>query len=275
MKASTMKYSGLRMLSIAFAMAFAFSILPSVAVSAERGTVMQIDPADASRVSDLFPRTGKGFTNKKETVRGNDISILVDDVLQKRVVSMYAKPRRGNTVSKSSVVHEGFSATAGTTFVLSMQVKLRAKSPGGVFLVDLECSDCWPKNSLLPNKSPGIRLYIDKSSGRLAVDRGKIGMRSNPLRSRGNAPRFPTDRWVNLVWRIEIDNSDRAVTQAFVDGKLFLEARGATLMDDRIFRKYGVQLEKFRYNYAELGITANESQRDLEMRIGKVKIELE
>ncbi len=249
--------------------------MPERGAAADRGTVMQIDPGAAAGVNELFPRTGKGFTNKKETVNGNDISILVDDEVARRVVSLYAKPRRGSTVSKSSVVHEGFDARQGSTFVLSMQVKLRAKSAGGVFLADLECSDCWPRNSLLPNKSPGIRLYIDKGTGRLAVDRGKIGMRNDPLRSRGNAPRFPTNRWVDLVWKVQIDNSNSALTQVFVDGALYLEARGATLMDDRIFRKYGVNLQKFRYNYIELGITANESARELEMRVGKVKIALE
>ncbi|MEO1140176.1 MAG: hypothetical protein AAFW87_12040 [Pseudomonadota bacterium] len=243
--------------------------------SAESGVVMQFDPANASRFEDMFPRSGKGLTNKKTTVSGNNIDIVSDPQLSRRVIALSAKRRKGNTVSKSSVVHEGFSAKEGSTLVVSMDVKLNTLSPGGIFMMDIECSDCWPKPSIHPNKSPGIRLYIDKSTGSLAIDRGKIGLRSKPLRTKGRAPRFPTDKWVTLVWRSQISSGKNALTQIYVDDVLHLEARGATLMDDRVFKKYGINLRKLEYNYVEMGVTANESARDLEMRISKVEIRLE
>lgn len=245
-----------------------------MAASAEPRIVMQFDPNAASKESDLFPRSGRGFTNKKSTVSGNALRIVTDPSAG-RAIALSAGSRRGDTVSKSSLVHEGFDAGRGTTLSVSMDLKFNGGIPRGVFLADIECSDCWPKRSLLRNQSPGIRLFIDKASGGLAVDRGKIGFRGKHLRTSKRQPRLPVGRWFTLVWTMQLDQSDTALTRVLVDNQLQFEARGATLMDRAVFQRYGVKLGKTRYNYVEMGVTANESAKPVEVLLGKVKITLE
>lgn len=258
-----------------FKLPIVIAFLCASAVTAQARTIMNFDPHVANSAAELFPKSGKGFTNRQLTVNGNAMNVVADPSIGKRVVKFSAGPRAGNTVSKSSVIHEGFSAPEGSTLVMQADFFIEGSRPNGLFLMDLECWSCWPKSSLIKNKSPGIRLYVDKSTGELAVDRGKIGMRNAPLRNRGKAPSIPTNRWFTLTWRTQVTGNDNAYTQVLVDGKPYLEARGATLMQDKVFLRHGIKLQKFEYDRFEIGITANETGKNAAMRLGEVKIWLE
>ena len=224
---------------------------------------------------DLFPSSGEAFTNQKSTLPNNTKQIVIDPVLEQRVIRFHADPRRGGTVSKESVVYQGFSAGEGQRLTVALRLKLIGPSARGVYIIDVECTDCWPKGSSVPNKSPGIRLKIDPQSGRLTIDRGKIGYRRAPLKSTHGVPAFPIGKWVDLVWQIELSGKSKVQTSVTVDDDVLLQAKGFTLPQDSVFRGYGIKLEKFRYDYVEIGLTANESSNPQSMLVSWVQVWLD
>lgn len=238
--------------------------------TADARKVMSFDPANARSVSNIFsPST---FTNRQMTLNQNTMDVVRDPAMGHNVVRFSAAPRSGGTVSKSSVLHQGFTAPEGSTLVVELDVFVEGSSAKGLFLADIECRSCWPERSLISNKSPGIRLFVH-NNGRLGLDRGKLGMRGSALLGQG--PAFPTNQWAKIRWRMQVSSSDQAYTEILVNGVPHLQTRGATLMNDRIFRRNGIRLQRFLYDYVEFGITANESGGNRALRLGDVKISLE
>jgi len=224
---------------------------------------------------DLFPASGGGFTNQKSTLSGNSKQIVTDSVLEQRVLRLTAGPRRAGTVSKESLVFQGFSAGEGRNLFVALRLKMLGPSVRGVYVIDVECTDCWPKNSTLPNKSPGIRLKIDPQTGRLTIDRGKIGYPREPLESPGGVPAFPVGKWVDMIWQIQLSGNSKVETSVIVDDVVLLQAKGFTLPQDSVFQRYGLKLEKFRYDYVEIGLTANESPNQQSMLVSRVQVWLD
>lgn len=103
-------------------------------------------------------------------------------------------------------------------------------------LVDIECD--------FAHESPGIRLmiYQDGSLGAELKALGKPKYRQPENRR----VRFPTDRWVEIVWNVLLDDQSSGRVRIWQDDQLVVDAAGATL--------------PFRtaiYNRLEVGISAH------------------
>jgi len=250
------------------------ALLLTAPVVSNAEEVMRYDLNGVSNFAGLFPKTGKGFTNAKMTYPQNKIQVVAGSGKTPTSIALSAikRPSGSSKVSKSSLVHEGFEARQGDILKISFRIKINSANADGLYFLDLECSTCWPPIAPVSNQSPGIRMYLDAQNGRLAIDRGKIGFRSAPFRSTG--PRFPVGEWVDVVYKIGLSEKDDGWVQVKTNKRLLLRARGSTLPNQVTFAKYGILLAARKYDYVEVGATANESKSDQDVRISNLRIQI-
>lgn len=180
-----------------------------------------------------------------------------------------------DVVSKALIERGGFRLYAGQSAMVDAWFLI----PGGqsldnVFLMDLECRDCWPAFSGRNNPSPGIRLTLKGDDGEVAVERAKIGHPKGTWRQPRHDPvLFPRDRWVRLTWILYLSPDDEGGTEVLIDGRPVLRARGATLPDISRFREKGVRLvEPLYYERLQIGITANGAENSVAMLVDDVTV---
>ncbi|SFR33695.1 hypothetical protein [Litoreibacter janthinus] len=243
------------------------ALMLSAPANVNAADLMNYNVASATELSQLFPKSGRGFTNIKSTYDDNKIQMAGGSVAMRAV----KRPSGSSKVSKASLVHEGFEARQGDILKISLRIKINPGNADGLYFMDLECTTCWPPIAPVSNQSPGIRMYIDRSNGRLGIDRGKIGFRSQPMRSPG--PRFPIGEWVDVVWKIGLSESSNGWVEVKTNGRLLLQAKGATLPSRSTFLKYGILLSALKYDYVEVGATANETGRDQTVQIASLRIQ--
>jgi len=250
-----------------------------LATTAQSKSLFEYDFNGVNSAQHLFPTTSEGWTNRQITKSRNALEIVPDSDLGQNVLAIHAiSSSSSSDVSKASLIREGFRVGEGDRIVVEAQMKFeKAPQIGGVYFMDLECQDCWPKDSPHANKSPGIRLAFADNKGTLAIDRGKIGYRKEPLQSgRSQFGKIPTNEWISIRWVIDLSqhqNSGRA--QVFVNDIKAMDAKGITLPNGEHFEKIGVPLTSSTYNYLEIGATANQSKRTQKIHISHVKISLD
>lgn len=223
-------------------------------------------PEEARKIEDVFALDQ--WTNGKLTLPQNRLTLERDG--ERDVISALAASSE-DPVSKASLVHEGFDLREGDAVRIEVRLLLEAsRNIENVFLVDLECSDCWPRVAPVSNQSPGVRLALKGPSGLLSLDRGKIGLRGDDFTSDES---LPLGRWVDLTLELGLSTGDEGWARVYVDGRNVLDAQGATLPSRGRFLLYGVVLVDVRYNYVELGLTANVSGSEKRLFIERVLVE--
>lgn len=228
----------------------------------------------AMSYEELFPLDYSGWTNERHTHDANRMTVVAAAGRNGTQALRIEAVSDASPVSKASVVWQGFDLREGDTATFEAWYFVESQgSLADLFLMDIECTDCWPAGSPLSNKSPGVRLSLKEREGFVAVDRGKLGYRDAPFRpgSVGWHP-FPRGRWVHLRWTMHLSVADDGWSKIWLDDVLVLDARGTTLPDRDEFRKWGLELDKVRYDYIEVGVTANPGGDAVTIRLDDVRV---
>lgn len=228
--------------------------------------------ADADPYARLLRRDGGPWSFTKETHDANRVGR--GDGPGGRALYAYAV-NDTDPVSKASAVYGELDLRAGD----AIEVSACVWAPGGanlsdVFIMDLECADCWPAGASAPDPSPGVRIHLKDPQGYPVLERAKIGygrdsLRPPPARQGGLA----RDVWTRVTWRLELGGrGDDGWAQIWLDQDLIVEGRTQTLPEPDAFAEDGVRLRNIKVDYLELGVTANASSAPLTLGFRDVSI---
>lgn len=233
------------------------------------------DGFEVQKFLDLFPRDRSRWTHYQSTFPQNKAE-LVDTQPHSGATALrlFAVPSTSK-VSKSDVEKEDFELRAGQSlsvsawFLIPPEIEIR-----NLFLIDIECRNCWPEDSPYPNQSPGIRLKLQDRDGAPTVERRKIGLKdmSNQLAQRAALPR---GRWFKLEWRVRLGDEESGESEILIDDKAVFRGEGATVPDPQAFMKWNIKLRDTLYDRFQVGITANGSSNPIEMLVDTVSFTTE
>lgn len=234
--------------------------------------IIYSDSFEAPKVSGLFAKDLSGWTNSQKSFPQNEVEIVSEPRRSgSGALRLYAIPSN-STVSKGDVEKELPSIRQGQTIVISAWFFI---PPGpelnNLFLLDIECNQCWPERSPIPDKGPGVRIRLNGPTGRPAVERRKIGLRDMPNELGSSAP-LPRGRWFKFEWRLLLSPDENGLTEITIDDKAVFRGRGPNLPDPEVFRRYGIELRQVLYNRLQVGITANSSSNPIELFVDDVSV---
>ena len=134
---------------------------------------------------------------------------------------------------------------AGQRLAIEAAVALPgAAPPAGVKLMELRCTACG-------TPEPAMVLQLD-ANGYATVDRGGIGY---GVTGPTAAVAFPRDRWVHVIWAIELSAAPARVMVLF-DGAVALDATVPTLPDWFAVLGAGILLSDVAYDAVAAGLPA-------------------
>ena len=222
---------------------------------------------------DQFPADGSGWTNHQMTLAENSLTIAKGEGRDGSNALRAHAVGDGATTSKASIVHGGLDLQAGETVVVSASFYIEQGADlTDVFLLDLEGREIWADDNAHPNQSPGIRLQIADAEGHLQVERGKIGLRDDAFVSVDDAPVVPTGEWFTIDWVVHLSTDADGWSEVYLDDELAVRGDGAVLPDPDVFADLGVELTGSRYDYVQVGVTANASDDDVTLLIDDVQV---
>lgn len=132
-----------------------------------------------------------------------------------------------------------------------------------LFLMDIE-------EDAAIGAGPGIRVAIGEDDA-LVVERNKYGQRTLYQAEDTEVP-FPREQWVNVVLEITLKTNKTGKIQLWQDGNLIIDANKVlTLPRDRLYFTTGT---KGMYQSVQLGITAVSLDRDLEMWLDDIEVQV-
>ncbi|WP_134497839.1 heparin lyase I family protein [Microvirga pakistanensis] len=227
---------------------------------------------DVPAFPDLFQKDLSGWTNIQKTFPQNKAEIVSEPRRDGAgALRLHAVPSKSD-VSKCDIEKELPSINRGQTVHISAWFLI---PPGpelnNLFLLDIECNQCWPERSLISDKGPGVRIRLTGPSGKPFVERRKIGLSDMPNELGTSAP-LPRGRWFKFEWRLVLSPDESGLTEIFVDEEPVFRGRGPNLPDPQIFRRYGVELRQVLYNRLQVGITANSSSNPIELFVDDVSV---
>lgn len=227
---------------------------------------------DVRAFADLFPRDLSGWTNIQKTFPQNKAEIVSEPRRSGGgALRLHALPS-GSDVSKCDIVKELPSISQGQTVRISAWFLI---PPGAelnnLFLIDIECNQCWPERSLISDKGPGVRIRLTGPSGTPFVERRKIGL-ADMTNELGAGMPLPRGQWFKLEWRLLLSPDANGLTEILIDDAPVFRGRGPNLPDPQIFRRYGIELRQVLYNRVQVGITANSSSNPIELFVDDVSM---
>lgn len=233
------------------------------------------DGFEAQKFLDLFPRDRSRWTHYQSTFPQNKAELTDTQPHSGAAALRLFAVQSTSKVSKSDVekedleLREGQSVKVSAWFLIPPDIDIR-----NLFLLDIECRNCWPEDSPYPNQSPGIRLKLQDRDGAPTVERRKIGLKDmrNELAQRAALPR---GRWFKLEWRIKLGDEESGESQILIDDRAVFQGQGATLPDPQAFMKWNIRLRDVLYDRFQVGITANGSSNPIEMLVDTVTFSAE
>ncbi|MBB3021687.1 hypothetical protein FHR70_004792 [Microvirga lupini] len=262
-----------RLFSLSFAAILA--ILVAAPTLEARETYNFSDDFEVSRLNDLLKEDKSRWTHYQNTFPQNKAEIVPEAAPSGGSALRFFAVPSTKKVSKSDIEKEGFELRPGqevrvaALFFLPPNADLK-----DLFLIDIECRECWPQDSIYPNQSPGVRLKLRDRDGTPSVERRKIGhpdMR-NDLRDSVGLPR---GRWFKLEWRLTLSDDEKGSSEILIDDNRVFFGRGPTLPSSQAFEKWGIRLREIMYDRFQIGITANSTPGPIEMLIDDVSFQLE
>lgn len=180
-----------------------------------------------------------------------------------RVAYMSAGRKQGAQVGKADLILAYTPLGAGRVIEMGGRFFFPHGTPlDSLILMDLECASCGI------DTNPGIRLYL--RDGRLRVDRSKIGIEDaflpvNPLRMR-------TGVWHDIRWEVTLGADRAGRSRVFVDGNPVMDARGTTLLTQKIISQIAPVRVREQVDRFQVGLTANSNSRAQSLYLDDVSI---
>lgn len=265
----------------AFGLTLAAALAAGCAEAPAEGPVASIDAggfeffdAFERSASELARRDGGPWGYVKLTHNDNRVEIVdaVRDGAPTRAYRSYAV-NDTDPVSKATITIDGLNAQPGE--IVEVAFCMNA-APGvalnDVFITDLECNTCWSPLNVKRDQSPGVRVQLKEQAGYPAIERAKIMHGRDSFRALHSDANAMPRRWTPIVWRVGLGYNDEGWSELFVDGALSSAGRGGTLPDAALFEADGVRLDRSRYDYVELGVTANASDAPLSLLFDNVRV---
>lgn len=244
MKTSFQRLSLLRVLPVAIVLASAsLGLLPAQAIAA----------ADINSTPDMYSFSDdfeSGNTDGWNYVglwgKTSSVAVRYDSTARTKVL-VATSEKATSRVGKAYITKDTIAMTRGDTVEVSTKVRIPKPGSGAdsIYLLDLECRDCGYDDK------PGIRVLVDKS-GNLRVNRSKLGI-SQEFRA---VAKVPYDRPFVLSLIMTL-GQEEGTTQVFIDGTLVIDANGTNMPLAAVVAKYGVHLTGERFDYVQIGVTAN------------------
>jgi hypothetical protein len=230
---------------------------------------------EVSKLNDLLKEDRSRWTHYQNTFPQNKAEIVPEAAPSGGSALRFFAVPSTKKVSKSDIEKEGFELRSGqemriaALFFLPPSVDLK-----DLFLIDIECRECWPQDSIYPNQSPGVRLKLRDRDGSPSVERRKIGQPDmrNDLQESVVLPR---GRWFNLEWRLRLSADENGSSEILIDNKRIYMGRGPTLPSSQSFEKWGIVLREIMYDRFQIGITANSTPSPIEILIDDVSFQWE
>jgi hypothetical protein len=254
--------------------------LPTLLYSAQAedgGPVTFADGFDISGIADLFPSDRSRWTSLQKTFPQNEID-LVNQPLKDGSASLRlrAVPSiSGSNVSKAGIVKKIPQVRSGQHFHASAWFLIPpSQDLNNLYIMDIECSTCWPVNAHVPNPSPGVRIRLKDADGEPVLERGKIKLRG-PRNELNTGIPLPRGQWFKLDWHLDLSSDDTGLTEIMIDDKIAFRGRGANLLNPSSFEGSGIKLERVQYDRFQIGITANGVSNTIEMFVDDVSIRVQ
>jgi len=137
---------------------------------------------------------------------------------------------------------------------------------GFLTIMDFECEYCF-------TATPGVRLAV--TEGVLQIDRGKIGLRDEPLRQPSAPVALPLRQWVEIEWRMTMSSQPDGKNVVLVNGTTVIDEDGINFPNREIFGDLGIELpDDIRYHELEVGIPVTGVDADLVLYVDDVSARL-
>lgn len=229
----------------------------------------------ASTLAELFPSDLSGWTNVQcvqpngvhssspsgmSVASGsNSVSLDTYRFLSGRNSLRCEAPFSGSAVSKASIVKQGMDFRPGDRVNVQFRAYLEDNgSAENVFLLDLESTEI--------EGYPGRRLALSGSQELILESKnteGTYGSGPNFKQPALSRTPMPKGRWVSIELEIALSRDSGGSAKIRQDGVVVLDAEGRT---------FPVEPEVTRFDWIELGLTANSSIASQRLWIDDVAI---
>lgn len=237
--------------------------------------------------NDLFPANGSRWSTFQLVNPNNNINEI-------EVVNTYSSEGNNSlrlfsnssneVLSKIDIEKSGFKAYAESKVTIEANFYFNTEELlPDLFLIDLECCSCWDPlvntNTLgADNQCPGIRLKLSTENDYLSIERGKIS--GNTIEQ--SQLTFPKKEWVNILWEMQLSDTDNGVNSLKINGDEVIFAKGMNLPNPLIFKQvfaesnidFSLQSPVF-YERVQIGATANPTAGAIEMFVDDFSIRVD